>query len=91
MTVDVVVHDASFVGSNAALQPQQHQPQPLSPSAAVESFYKKILNSLKGVSNFNILLITTVLFGVFVIAEVIGALVSQQIGVMLPVLCLMTI
>lgn len=34
------------------------------------------IKKMAQVSNFNILMITAVLFGVFVIAEVIGALVS---------------
>jgi hypothetical protein len=33
---------------------------------------------LDGMSNFTILLITAILFGVFVVAEIIGALVSNE-------------
>lgn len=46
-------------------------------SSAVE--IRKGLLDKSEVSNFRILLITTVLFGGFVLAEVIGALVSVQV------------
>lgn len=49
------------------------------PAAALETEsvdHQALLNKDSKITNFNILLVTSILFGGFVIAEIIGALVS---------------